>query len=207
MSSKGKKHKKIDMTGWETVTKTEKNNEAATRIDPEKVSGFFEKIETMGYTGKVKYVNKNSQKANALILFSFLWGGALCAPVLLFGDGDTLIFGFGMLFICLSMFMTGIILSTNPGVTKRKKKLMKDDRNAITAYVTKVVKKALPIRSEQRIICKSEQTGLEYISDSAFYNFKGYEGTEVWVYLDPDDQSEYGEYFVDLEGMVQKYFA
>ena len=113
------------------------------------------------------------------------------------------------------LFLIGVGCLVTPGVImkikddfKRRKRFMKNGRYAIKAVVTEVVCAESDYSNgttAQHIIAKSEQTGLEYTSDKTWNDLHEYINSEVWVYLDPNDQSEYGKYFVDLRGMVQKY--
>ena len=153
---------------------------------------------------KVKYEGKNNRFASTfLILFGICWA-CFCIPCFLHGDGNAAyIVGIVLLIIGAGITVPGIIMKTKDDFKKRKK-FTKNDRYAVKAYVTEVCEGNSSINGtpSQHVICKSEQTGLEYVSDDAWVDLYGCEGAKVWVYLDPDDQSEYGKYFVDLESLI-----
>jgi len=150
----------------------------------------------MQMSNKVKI--KYSRDIHPTFMIFFGIGVAcLCIPCFAKAeDAATYVIGVVLLLIGVCcLVIPGVIMKIKDDF-KERKRFMKNSRYAIKAVVTEVREKG------GTLICKSEQTGLEYEADHVFNDLSEYKGAEVWVYLDPDDPSEYGRHFVDLEGMV-----
>ncbi|MCL2019901.1 MAG: hypothetical protein FWG70_09110 [Oscillospiraceae bacterium] len=151
---------------------------------------------------KIKYVGKPF--SNISIFFGIVCASC-CIPCFLQTEQKTAFYisGAVLFLIGAGLIAVGIITKIKDDFKKRKR-LTKNDRYAIKATVTEVREGNISRNdvSSQFLICRSEQTGLEYISDDTWSDLYEYIDAQVWVYLDPDDQSEYGQYFVDLESLT-----
>ena len=155
---------------------------------------------------KVDYANKRMSGMQNPANFFIIVGSVIAfvsLPCFLQAKGEDTTTGIvaGTAFLLIGGgFIAIAIISKikSPDDFKERKSFMKNSRYAIKAVVTQVREMG------GILIAESEQTGLEYEADHVFNDLSEYKGAEVWVYLDPDDQSEYGKYFVDLEGMINR---
>lgn len=120
-------------------------------------------------------------------------------------SGILLIFGGAFIVAGVKCIKGGLVSREHSEAFRRK---LKESGRAIPARITGIESEFIANVNGQaiyghRAICMSEDSGREYLSSAVKNDLDTYIGRCVTVYLDPDDLSEDGKFFVDLEQLSE----